>query len=447
MEPRIVRRLWLLCLVVALLLRLAVVFMATRGPYDPYDSARMDGDTGKYLAYAISLSRGDGFSLHYQPVLADFFAKPASVRPPDAPHPSFKKFIGYPLFIAGSFRAFGYSLGVVILLQALLSALTVPLVYATAAQLGGPRAGLLAMGLAAVYYPFALDAATLLPETLVSFSFALAVLAIVRFAKRVSIRNAMWAGVATGAAFITKSVSLPLVLIALVCSGRRNQPWSATLAPAAVFLGMILLILAPIAVRNHRVFGQVSVQPSYSGSALIQLQNPYTGPGLYDPPGWVNFNFPGLRQAMREATAGIPPDRVGDEFLIDGAYTAYAVRFIRAHPMHALYNSWLSLVNTWMFDYPTAHIVRKVTNAVCYVAMIPFFLIGCWILIRRHDRAGLALLTWIAASLAIQAMFVSELRYRTGILPQYFVVAALGLELAWVRFTAKSGLRLRLAVK
>jgi 4-amino-4-deoxy-L-arabinose transferase-like glycosyltransferase len=433
-----VRRLWLLCLVVALLLRLVVVFMAARGPYDPYNPARMDGDTGKYLAYAISLSRGEGFSLHYQPVLPDFFAAPASVGPPGVPQPSFKKFIGYPLFIAASFVTFGYSLGVVLLLQALLSVITVPLVYETARQLAGARAGLLAMGLTAVYYPFALDAATLLPETMVTFSFALAVLAIVQFTKSVSVRKAMWAGIATAVAFLTKSVSLPLIPIALLWTLRRHQAWRATLAPGAVFLGVILVILAPVAVRNYGVLGRVSVQPSYSGSALIQLQNPYSGPGLYDPPGWVNFNFPGLRQAMREAAASVPPDRAGDEFAIDGAYTAYAVDFMRAEPMHALSNAWLSLVNTWMFDYPTAHIVRKASNVVCYVAMVPFFLVGSWMLVRRRDRAGLALLAWLAASLAVQAIFVSELRYRTGMLPQYFVVAALGLEMVWGRLVSRS---------
>ena len=80
---------------------LGVAAFAVRGEYDPY--TRIGGDTEKYLAIAISLSRGEGFSQHYRPVLSDVIhGRPV---PPLSIQPTANRSPGYPVFLAAAFSS------------------------------------------------------------------------------------------------------------------------------------------------------------------------------------------------------------------------------------------------------------------------------------------------------------------------------------------------------
>ena len=427
------RRFVALGFLAVVVVRLLVVELAFRGPYNPYE---LPGDMRLYVALGISLERGEGFSIHYAPLLRQISPNLSAARAAMPPAPTFRRFIGYPLFLAGVFSIVGYNLHVVLWLQAIVSAVTALIVYFLAREVGNKTSAAMAFALAIVYYPMALDAAFLLPETLVSFWITLGAYTIVRYVKDPGVRTGLWSGLVIGVAVVVKATALPLAPIGLGLAYLRKGRARAATVGALAFVAVMAVVLAPVAIRNHHALGRFSFLPSYSGSQLIQLQNPYNDqPGLYLRPGWVNGGFAGLRRAFAEATAqaGFPANATPNEYELDDAYARYAWAFMVRDPVQALRNAGLSFVNLWRLDYREANWVRKTSNWICYVAMVPFFFLGSWTAVRRVNPMALVLVLFVASFVIMHAIVAAEMRYRTGVMPVFFVLAGLGLAGEWFR--------------
>ena len=123
-----------LCLL-GVALRIGTVLVALRTDYNPYVQVRQVGDVVEFTAIAVSLAKGEGLSQHYEPVIGDFFQDPDRVQPTRPPVPTVRRPVGYPLFLALLFRLVGFRLVPVLMVQALLSAVSTLLVYLIAALL------------------------------------------------------------------------------------------------------------------------------------------------------------------------------------------------------------------------------------------------------------------------------------------------------------------------
>ncbi len=119
---------WVLsCTLLAFLLRLANVLAQRANPFSSY----LPVDQGAYDRWAQRIAAGEwlGRSVFYQDPL-------------------------YPYFLGVLYATIGRHLAVVMVLQGLLGALNVPLLWAIATRLWGARAGRIAALLAALYAPF-----------------------------------------------------------------------------------------------------------------------------------------------------------------------------------------------------------------------------------------------------------------------------------------------------
>jgi hypothetical protein len=249
-----------------LLLRLALaVFVA------PYPERFIQADAIGYDRLALNLAAGHGFSLREaEPYTPD------NLRTP-----------GYPLTVAAVYAAFGHRPDLVLLLQAVMGALTVGLAYGLGRLLGGAGAGLGAAALLAASPLPITYSAVLWAETEYTLAFTLSlILSLLMLRNRQPgwvIAGAVAAGLA--ALIHPRSVYVPyLFALALAAGGlalwRRRFPGEAgaaaarpglgaALARAGLYLLVFQLVLLPWRLRNAAVFGVANLT---SGAGLNLLQ-------------------------------------------------------------------------------------------------------------------------------------------------------------------------------
>ncbi|MBI4355025.1 MAG: glycosyltransferase family 39 protein [Candidatus Omnitrophica bacterium] len=423
--------------VLACLLRLGAVQVALRGQYNPYH--QLYGDMAAYVTLAVSLAHGEGYSNHYEPVLADVFRDPEHTRTLMPPRPTARKAIGYPLFLAILFRLFGYHLVPVLVVQAILSAVSALLIYAIGRRAGSPKAALIAYAIAVCYYPFWYKAITLLVETVLVFLLLCAIYGFVRWFERPSIWTACWTGLAVGASILVKPLLwplLPAIFLAAYLVQRRRGLARAFLTSAPVLVVTTALVLAPWVLRNYRHTGRWEVSASFGGKHLRFLYSPLNMHNeIYAKPGFVNEFYPQEPITLPRTT---PP--VLAEYLQDDVYGRSAKQFLLSDPGFFFRAMPGTLWNTWRPDYPGAKWYRVWSNYILYVGLIPFFLLGVALAVKRRHLPALVLLGFIVALVGFHAVVASQIRYRITIMPFYFVLAASGLEAAWQRLRGRPAL-------
>jgi 4-amino-4-deoxy-L-arabinose transferase-like glycosyltransferase len=415
-ETPLERRTVLALLALSALARVGVVLAVIDSPYDPF--VRLDGDSAEYLALGMSLSRAEGFSPHYAPVLTEILGGTPFPQPPERPIAS--RSPGYPAFLAAFFALAGYRLHLLLLVQALISSATALLVYLTARELRG-RA-LLALALAALYVPFWFDAAYVMTECLLTFATALALWLLVKPGRE------LLAGLSAGGVVLIKSVTLPFFVVIPVVLGRRG--WT--------FLLGFFCFVTPWAARNYVHTGFPYLTASYSGYQIFLLHNPLDRDfAVFERPGDLNEGYHRIQQVAQSIRDRAPrvADPVAQEFLGDRELLLDASRFIAADKAQALRAIWESLANTWRVDIPPAHwrsgygfpsSLRWFSNLLLYVCLVPFAIVGALRLFRhgtvREKAIGLFLLYFIV----VHSLLSSQVRHRVSAFPAFFVLVARG---------------------
>ena len=422
-------------------LRIGTVLVALRTDYNPYVQVRQIGDVVEFTAIAVSLAKGEGVSLHYESAIGDFFQNPEGVSPRRPPVPTVRRPVGYPLWLALLFQLFGFRLVPVLMVQALLSALSTLLVYLIARQIGSARFAMIPYALSVVYYPFWFKATLLLSSTLLIFTTLLALYGLMRWLIRPTIRRAWWAGIGVGASYLVKTILLPFVplfLIAAYWHHRRLGVPRASVIGAVTMAGAIAIVLAPLVVRNYVRSGRLLVTPPQVGAQLIQIHNPYNPTfESFTPPGFVDEGYEGLRRAMAEARPTLPPEtpQILAEILVDDAYRRASLAFIASDPAHFMKGLWRSFWNMWRIDYVTAKPYRKASNLVCYAMLVPFCLLGIGVAVARRNAPALLLAGFLVYFAAFHTLTAAKIRYRITAMPAFFILASLGLAQGWARVT------------
>ena len=190
--------------------------------------------------------------------------------------PTLIRLPGYPLFLGTCFAVFGDGKYLAVLwVQVVVDLATCLLIAATSARIGGRRAGIWALWLAALC-PFTANyAAVVVPECLSSFCVALAFYALARWVEgwRGATTARGWA-VLVGLALIAAIMLRPDegLLAAAVVAGMgwmllRNagREWRARLEPIVVVSVIVALPLSAWAIRNWRVFHVIQpLSPKYA---------------------------------------------------------------------------------------------------------------------------------------------------------------------------------------
>lgn len=442
--------------IAGLLLRLAAVVIALNDDrYNPYN--RVKGDAASYLALAISMIEGEGYSDHYERVVDDFFKKPDNVKSVPPRNPTYKKPPGYPVFLAVIFYIFGLRLEPVLYIQALLSALSVLVVYAIGREISSRSTALIASSLAAFYYPFWYRATTIMVETLLVFLTLLFFYYFILWSKKMRCCYGFLTGFFGALAFLVRPIVLPvlLALLALAYLNRKRDDGRRFYTGAVLMILGITLILAPFAIRNYRLTKHFLVTPTFGGYQFLLLYNPHNlnFPVYAADPGFMTEDYPGFEKYIKEdLKVDLPASAspVMREYEQDRIYGRTAFRFIMSNPGHFFKMLPRTFWNMWRFDYPASRLSGKtdnlcsvsgslaylffwLNNFIFYVCMIPFVLLGLYITAAKRYELSLYVSLFFCYFVIFHIVIATNMRHRLTIMPFFFILAGLGINELLIR--------------
>lgn len=435
--------------IAGLLLRLAAVGIAVKDErYNPYN--RVKGDSASYIALAISLIRGEGYADQYENTVEKIVKNPANIES-ITPAPTYKKPPGYPLFLALIFYCLGIRLVPVLVIQALLSALSVLVVYMIGREISSSRAALIASALTAFYYPFWYRATTIMVETLLVFLTVLFLYCFILWYKKMSYPGAVLTGLFGAVAFLVRPIVLPALAVFLVLAFVFKVRHNAVrfCAGTALMALAITVVLSPFAVRNYRHVKHFLITPTFGGYQFLLLYNPnnLSFPIYTTDPGFINEDYPGFKKYMEgDLKLDLPASAslILKEYEQDKVYGREAVRYMRANPGHFFRMLPRTFWNMWRFDYPAEtlsgradklcgvsramYLFLRLNNFILYVCMIPFVLFGVYVAFKKIYEPPGFIAVFFCYFAAFHILIATNIRHRIGIMPVFFILAALGIN-------------------
>jgi len=395
-DPTRARRLIVAAAVVGLALRLA--FSLGYWVEKP-----LTHDEREYLALARSLSLGKGFAYELPPQPAD------TLRFGRAP--------GYPVFLAltgAGLREFDATPARVKIAQSIVGALGVWLIGAIARRAAGPRAGVAAAFIAAVYPPLVWICAYVFSEAL-SSTMALAAVLLLNAAidrGRSGAATGALAGVVTGCAALVRPATAFFVPIASLWLLVRRRALLAVILAAGV-----LVVVVPWTIRNVRVYHRVVLIASEGGVTF------WTG---NHPLAWGEGDMaanPAIKVAdiaFRRQHPGLTPEE------LEPLYYRDAIDYIVTHPAW-----WLGLLLKKAFytvvpagpSYALHSPLYRVSSMLSYLILLPFAILGAmaW---RRGPHRPDALLPLAGSAVIVCILFFPQERFRIPVIDPALIVCA-----------------------
>jgi len=365
-------------------------------------------DEHEYLTLARNLAAGNGFV--YDSAVESGTAQRFGRAP------------GYPLFLAAldAGRPVPSSTPAIVkFVQSFIGAITVWLIGGIALQSAGPRAGVAAAFIAAVYPPLVWIPAYALSEALFCLVALLTVAVLQRAAdadsQSIGVRLAIVAGVLTGTAtFIRPAmlVSLPLVLVWLAV---RRQP-----ARAAALAVATALVILPWTVRNLRVHDRFVLVASEGGVTFWTGNN-----ALARGEGDLAAN-PDLKRAELEFRQGYPGLSAEE---LEPLYYRAAFQWIADHPIQ-----WMTLLARKAFytvvpigpSYAIHSAKYRIASVVPYALILPFAVMGAGRL-WRSPRRPTALFLLAGSTVLMCLVFFPQERFRIPVIDPTLIIAAAAL--------------------
>jgi len=349
-------------------------------------------DSNHYIAIAQNIRAGEGPRLN-EHTLAN--------RSP-----------GYSYFLAAIFSVFQGSsdappLIAARLAQALLGGALCLVVCLIGARLFGPVAGVVAVGLVALDPFLTYFSGLILTEALFTLMLAASVLCLLH-AEGGKARWAVFAGLLLGCTALVRASALlmiPLMVGAWIIL-RRKTP--GIVRQGAVIVALAAAVVAPWAVRNHRLTGRVVLTTLSAGASLYEG----TYPGADGGPAMDKIDWPQETEAMSEAEK--------DDFLRGSALT-----FVKSDPLRLVVLGAVKLRRFWSIFPNFSEYRRPVFMAISAIYMLPVMIcVAVGVIISRKALAAKAILLLPAIYFsALHMVFVGSIRYRAPVMPLLAVFA------------------------
>ena len=399
------RRLLAAAAAAALVLRLAFGFFYWVGK-------PLTHDEHEYLALARGVASGLGF------VYDDSHTTGTAQKFGRAP--------GYPLFLAALDAGRPAPDGTparVKIAQSLIGAATVWLIGLIALYSAGPRAGVWAAWIAAVYPPLVSLPAYALSETIYS-AVALGAAFVLQVAVDRSagtrarpgvIALALLAGALVGAAALVRPAMLLFVPPTATWLLFRQR----SLLAVAV-LTAVVAVITPWTLRNLRVYDRFVLIASEGGVTFWTGNHPLArGEGDLA----ANPDLKRAELAFRQAHPGLSPEA------LEPLYYREAFGWIAAHPL-----DWMQLLVRKAFytivpvgpSYAVHSARYRLASVVPYLLVLPFAVAGArrlW----RSPRRPVSLLLLAASSILVGLVFFPQERFRTPVIDPVLIIAAAAL--------------------
>lgn len=365
-------------------------------------------DEREYLALAQSLSEGRG--LHYPPGHETGTAQQFGRAP------------GYPAFLSmiGAGAGTGASPTRVKIAQAMLGALAVWMIGIIALRSAGPRAGVIAAAIAAVYPALVFIPAYVLSETLF-MPLALGCVMLLQTARmhadaersaRGGAALTVAAGLVAGAAILVRPgmlFFLPVVALWFV----RRRRWSLALA----FCVSAAMVVLPWTLRNVREYGRVVLVASEGGVTFWTGNHPLA----------IGEGDLAANPAIKEAEIAFRRSHPGlTAAELEPLYYRDALDQILSNPVW-----WLQLLARKAFytvvpvgpSYALHSTRYLLASVIPYVLVAPLAIMGLFRLARRGSAATPLLLLALSVVLTGLIFFPQE-RFRIPVIDPTLIICA-----------------------
>lgn len=379
--------------------------------------ASQPGDSGLYQILAYALANGQGYSTE----TSIFAGHPV----PTAEHPPL-----YALFLA-VFDKLGVStIDEHRAVSCLLGTAAVVLIGLIGRRLGGPRTGVIAALLAALYPQLFFIDGTLISESLYVPLVALSLLLAYRLRDRPTPARAALLGAAVGLATLTRPDGIVLLVLlaapVIIATGRFH--WVSGSLACAVACG---LVLSPWLIRNEIALHRFPLISTNGGLTAPAANCDQTFFGRHT--GFVNLRCAERIPACQNITQEVPLSQCLEQTAI--TYVEHhkrrlpvvlIARVARAFQLFQ-YNEDLHYAGTWGRTRGVA-----VAGLVLYAWLVPLA-IGGVVLLRRRRVPMLAVLALIVQGIVVPASSFGFSRYRVAADVALVVLAAVPLGHVWER--------------
>jgi len=311
---------------------------------------------------------------------------------------------GYPLFISLIYKLVGNSqeagIMAVKFVQAILSTLSVFIMYLIGKRIKSPVVGIIAALLASIYPTFLVVAAYHLTETLYLFVFLLYLyLQIISNQNNSKLLNFI-TGIIFGAAVLVRPTVFPLFLVVYLFEYFINKNKKAMKNMLFFSLGLILIML-PWWIRNIITMGKFILLCTQSGNPLLG--------GAYPP--W-----------LKPTNSFSPENQVGQAITI-------IVNGFKEHTSDYLY--WFT-IGKLQIIYGIQYLKEKIvlpefTDYIHFISLA-IGLLGTIISIFKKEIRLIAI--YIILLTGLQLLFIPESRYAFPIMPLFMILT--GYVLHWV---------------
>ncbi len=358
-------------------------------------------DPDKYLTLARSLADGQGFEI---------LGRPSAYRPPL-----------YPVMLVPVVRTSPrFQVWGIAGLHLILAAGTVGLTWRAARRWGlGPLRAATAAVLVALDPVLAIQSRSVMTETLAAFLLAGALNALATTGWKSGAISGIWLGLAGLCRPSTLACAVLCGLAGLIFGpGTRRQRISRTLAMGT----MVILVLAPWAIRNARVFGEPVWTTTHGGYTLALANNPeYYRNVLNGPPGavWTGPSQRVWAERLYRSLKGL------NEPEGDRQIRRQTVEFIREHPQDFLRASAARLARFWGLA-PAGAVYSWPIRLATFAWTLPFW---AAVAISLRSRPlwtwpAVACLAQVVALSLVHTVFWTDLRMRAPVVPALALMAA-----------------------
>ena len=412
-------------LVVALVLRVA---SAERTPYRPVN------DAGSYLTLASYIAHTGDYSLRRSPG-----SGAGGTRGPSAYYAP-----GYPYFLAlvdlidGHAVRRGPAIGPARISQAVLGTITVALIGLVAFELFGETAGVIALGLAAVYPVLTELSGTLVAENLLTPLVLAALYTALRSRRaRSTATRYGWVagtGVLTGLAVLTHE-NAALILLALIpavgTAGAGEKSFKPrSLAAPALLVGLTALTILPWTIRNAVEMHSFIPVSDETGITLVGTYNVASAHDPQVPYKWrIFYGIPGERTLIRESPHLTEPQ-------IGAKLQSQALNYISKHPFSPLVVAYHNTLRMFELEGTFAWIASasaiSLTTPVARLGVISFWVLCLLALGGLATRLGRSAPGWVwiipvLLALSVILVNVETPRFREPVDPFLVLLASAGL--------------------
>lgn len=396
-----------LIFIVACLFRLIYLYQISFTPF--FDPANDQLDQSYYNQWALDISRGDFLGKEV------FYGLPL-----------------YPYLLSFMYFCFGPNIHLVKFIQLALGAINCIFVYLIARKVFNKAVGIISGIVASAYGVFLFYEEMLLSSGLAILLTNMAMLLFLSLSERPSYKKWMLAGLIFGLSCLTQASNFLFLIFILFWIWFIFKGNKKVLFYTLTFLLGLVLIIAPVTIRNYLIAKDLVLVTYHSGINFYAGNNP-TSDGLFNLPPNIRPSIKGMQEDSRkiaEKTVG----RYLKASEISHFWFKKGIGFIQENPLKALRLFLKKIYFFWngdeISDIHNFYFVKKYAPILNF-AFFNFHLIGALgllgiILSIRKKETLILVLFILSTMLAISSFFITS-RYRLVAVSPLIIFASYGL--------------------